>query len=103
MVGPSEYPRELAECFGRNLVRARRRADLSQEQLSAISELHRTAIGLLERGARLPRLDTIVKLAGGIEVDAADLIVGMRWFPGPPKQVGFYVAEERLQPSGEGG
>jgi transcriptional regulator with XRE-family HTH domain len=103
MASPSDYPRELAERFGRNLVRARRRADLSQEQLGAISELHRTAIGMLERGARLPRLDTIVKLAGGIEVDGAELIAGMRWYPGPPKQVGFYVAEERLQPSGEGG
>ncbi len=101
MNGLNDYPRELAERFGRNLVRARRLADLSQEELSTISELHRTAIGLLERGARLPRLDTIVKLAGGIEVDAADLIVGMRWYPGPPKQVGFYVAEDRLQPSRE--
>lgn len=52
-MAPHEFPRELAEHFGRNLLRARRRADYSQEELSAICDMHRTAIGLLENGARL--------------------------------------------------
>jgi transcriptional regulator with XRE-family HTH domain len=50
------------ERFGRNLFIARRRASLSQQQLATRSSLHRTEIGLLEKGHREPRLTTILKL-----------------------------------------
>jgi transcriptional regulator with XRE-family HTH domain len=73
--------RELAERFGRNVFRARRRTDLSQEELRIRAALHRTQIGLVERGLRLARLDTIIKLAGGIEVPPGDLLKGMAWVP----------------------
>jgi transcriptional regulator with XRE-family HTH domain len=73
--------RELAERFGRNVFRARRRADLSQEELRIRAALHRTEIGMLERGIRLPRLDTIIKVAGGIEIDPGDLLKGIAWVP----------------------
>lgn len=55
----------LEERFGRNLWRCRRRADLSQEELADRVGLSRTAIYTLELGHRLPRLDTILKLAAG--------------------------------------
>jgi transcriptional regulator with XRE-family HTH domain len=67
----------VAEQFGRNLFMARRRAYLSQEQLSHRAALHRTEIGLLERGRRVPRLDTIVKLADGLEVPPGALLAGL--------------------------
>jgi transcriptional regulator with XRE-family HTH domain len=73
--------RELAQRFGRNVLRARRQADLSQEELRIRAALHRTEIGMLERGIRLPRLDTIIKVAGGIEIDPGDLFKGMAWVP----------------------
>ena len=73
--------RELAERFGRNVFRARRRAGLSQEELRIRAALHRTQIGMVERGLRLARLDTIIKLAGGIEVSPGDLLRGMAWVP----------------------
>jgi len=92
MPGSHEFPRELAEHFGRNLLRARRRADYSQEELSDICDMHRTAIGLLENGARLPRLDSVVKLAGGVNVEPSVLIDGIAWHPGAPKRKGFYLA-----------
>jgi hypothetical protein len=56
MVGDS---RVIAEHFGENVVIQRRRARLSQEELGFRADLHRTEIGMLERGIRLPRLDTI--------------------------------------------
>ncbi|MET0557609.1 MAG: helix-turn-helix transcriptional regulator [Solirubrobacterales bacterium] len=84
----------MAEQFGRNLKRARGRAGISQEELAAITDLHRTAIGLLERGSRLPRLDTIIKLSGGIDVPNVVLISGMRWHPGAHRRGGFYVEGE---------
>jgi transcriptional regulator with XRE-family HTH domain len=69
----------LAERFGRNLFMARRRAGLSQERLAASATLHRTEIGLLERGLRLPRLDTIAKLAAALGIEAGNLLAGVRW------------------------
>ena len=59
---------EVARLFGANLRRIRKRADLSQEEVGWLASLHRTEVGLLERGERTPRIDTLVKLAGGLEV-----------------------------------
>jgi transcriptional regulator with XRE-family HTH domain len=74
----------LAERFGANLVRERRRAGLSQEAVGKLADLHRTEIGKLERGLSLPRLDTIIKLAGALEVEPGDLLDGMAWKSGAP-------------------
>lgn len=81
-MAPHEYSRDLACCFGENVLLTRRRADLSQEELGFLSSLHRTEIGQLERGVRLPRIDTVVKLAGALEVAPGDLLKGMAWKPG---------------------
>lgn len=68
--------------FGQNLARCRRRADLSQEELSARASLHRTEIGLLEHGMRVARVDTLVQLAGAMAIPPSDLIEGIHWTPG---------------------
>jgi transcriptional regulator with XRE-family HTH domain len=80
---------ELRRLFGENLQCQRRRAGLSQEELGFRAELHRTEVGMLERGARMPRLDTIVKLAGGLEVEPGELLAGMTWRPGSLSPGGF--------------
>jgi transcriptional regulator with XRE-family HTH domain len=72
----------VAERFGANLVHHRLAADLSQEDLSFRASLHRTEIGLLERGVRVPRIDTLAKLAGALGVAPADLLAGIAWEPG---------------------
>jgi transcriptional regulator with XRE-family HTH domain len=66
------------EQFAANLRKARNEAGLSQEQLSDLSGLHSTEISRLERGVREPRLGTIVRLARGLGVRAADLLAGIR-------------------------
>jgi transcriptional regulator with XRE-family HTH domain len=68
--------------FGRNLAHCRRRAKLSQEELAVRASLHRTAVGQLERGERVARVDTVVKLAGSLGVAAGELFDGMGWDPG---------------------
>lgn len=73
---------DCARHFGENLVRCRKQAGLSQEQLGEHANLHRTAIGLLERGARMPRIDTLIKLAAALEIPPSDLLNGMIWKPG---------------------
>lgn len=86
---------DVAERFAANLVRCRKRADISQEELAARSSLHRTQIGLLERGQRLPRLDTIVKLAGALAISATELLEGIEWKPvAPTAQGGFAISDE---------
>jgi transcriptional regulator with XRE-family HTH domain len=73
---------EVARRFGENLRRHRKVADISQEELGLRCSLHRTEIGLLERGARVPRIDTLIKIASGlgIRIDCA-LLDGITWTP----------------------
>ncbi len=75
----------VAERFAENLLILRRRASLSQEQLGFCAGLHRTEVGSLERGTRMPRLDTIIKLAGALEQPPERLMKGLAWSPGGVK------------------
>jgi transcriptional regulator with XRE-family HTH domain len=87
--------REAAEQFGKNLWRARRRAGHSQEALGVLTSLHRTEIGLLERGKRLPRVDTLMKLADALEVRMESLLEGIEWLsPGSSVDGSFVVRRE---------
>ena len=72
----------VAEQFGDNLRRCRKRAGLSQEETAVRASLHRTAVGQLERAERVARADTIAKLAGALEVDPGVLFDGIVWEPG---------------------
>jgi transcriptional regulator with XRE-family HTH domain len=84
---------EAARRFGRNLFMARRRAGYSQEELAALCSLHRTEIGLVENGRRLPRVDTLVKLVSTLGIRADDLLRGIEWMPPvPTRPGGFCVA-----------
>jgi transcriptional regulator with XRE-family HTH domain len=63
-----EEAREIARIFSENLIRQRKLADVSQEDLAVLASVHRTEISQLERGMRIPRIDTAVKLASSLEV-----------------------------------
>lgn len=82
---------DIATYFGENLARCRKRADLSQEELGVMASLHRTEISLLERGERLPRIDTVIKLAGALEIPLDELIKGIDWSPGSTNVGSFSV------------
>ncbi len=69
----------VADQFGANLAYCRRRAKLSQEELAVMASLHRTAVGQLERGERVCRVDTLIKLAGSLSIPPGDLLDGMDW------------------------
>jgi transcriptional regulator with XRE-family HTH domain len=72
----------VAQRFGANLLVHRERRGISQEELAFRASLHRTEVGLLERGARVPRIDTLAKLAGALAISPADLLTGIAWEPG---------------------
>jgi DNA-binding XRE family transcriptional regulator len=76
---------DVAARFGENLVRCRKSANLSQEELGFRASLHRTEIGMLERGIRLARIDTLIKLAGALEVPPEELLGGLIWTPSDPR------------------
>jgi len=64
--------------LGLNLQRHRGRAGLSQEALAELCEVDRSEISLLERGMRFPRLDTLLRLARGLELAPSELLEGIR-------------------------
>jgi transcriptional regulator with XRE-family HTH domain len=72
----------VAEQFGANLSHLREQAGITQEDLAFRASLHRTEIGLLERGGRIPRIDTLAKLAGALEVEPGELFEGIVWTSG---------------------
>jgi transcriptional regulator with XRE-family HTH domain len=71
--------RQTAEFIGPRIRRIRRGLDLSQEALAFNAEIHRTQISLIESGDRLPRIDTVIKLAGGLGVLPCELLDGIVW------------------------
>lgn len=73
---------EMKVRFGQNLARCREGADVSQEELSFRASIHRTEVSLLERGERMPRVDTALRIAGSLGVPLDDLVVGLEWRPG---------------------
>lgn len=66
------------EQFGCNLRRFREAAGLTQMQLGNRCDMDMAEISRHERGLRDPRLNTIVRLAEGLQLDPADLIRGIR-------------------------
>jgi transcriptional regulator with XRE-family HTH domain len=73
---------EMKVRFGQNLARCREGADVSQEELSFRASIHRTEVSLLERGERMPRVDTALRIAGSLRVPLDDLVAGLEWRPG---------------------
>ena len=88
---------EVAARFGANLASARERSGITQEELSFGASLHRTEIGLLERGGRIPRIDTLAKLAGALGVPTSSLLDGIAWEPGEFTRGGFRLPDVTKQ------
>jgi transcriptional regulator with XRE-family HTH domain len=88
---------EVAERFGENLRRLRKGAGLSQEKLGLRCSLHRTEIGLLERGARVPRIDTLIKIASGLGIHPNALMAGISWTPAKAGTAGEFKIRSRIE------
>ncbi|MBS1861207.1 MAG: transcriptional regulator [Actinobacteria bacterium] len=65
--------------FSRNAVELRARGGFTQEEVALRAGLHRTEVSLLERHQRVPRLETILRLAGGVDADPWELLEGLAW------------------------
>lgn len=67
---PSTLRRTVAD----NVRRLRRGLEMSQEDLAAEAQLHRTYVGAIERAERNLSLDNIERLALALKVKPADLL-----------------------------
>ena len=65
--------------FARNAIEMRRRAGLSQSDVGLRAGVHRTEVSYLERRLRMPRLDTVLRVAAGMEADPDELLEGLAW------------------------
>lgn len=70
----------LLKRLGERLKFHREKTGMSQESFAIRCGLHRTAVGLLERGGRIPRLDTLLILAQELRVPLGELLRGIeKW------------------------
>jgi transcriptional regulator with XRE-family HTH domain len=60
--------------FGNKLRVLRKQNDLSQEQLAELVGVHRTYIGMIERGEQSVSLDNIARIAKALGVKTSDLV-----------------------------
>lgn len=73
-----------AVAFGRAIHAMRVERGLSQEELGLRSGLSRGYFGKVERGDANPTFETILKVATGLQVPAADLVSrAQRYLDGP--------------------
>ena len=78
-MSPRERSRDqaIAVAFGQRVKEARLAANLTQEALAEITELHPTFISNVERGYRVPSVPTLLRLAAGLGVAPSALVDGI--------------------------
>jgi transcriptional regulator with XRE-family HTH domain len=87
---------EPAEAFGRALRQRRHAASLTQEKLGFEADLERVYISLLENGKKQPSLETILKLAGALKCQAAELIADVEAVLANPRKGRMPLAAPRV-------
>lgn len=68
---------ETTRVFGERVRDRRLELRLSQEAAAVRCGIHWTQLGKVERGQRSLRLETIVKIADGLDIDAGNLVSGL--------------------------
>ena len=71
--------------LGIKIRQTRKKHHVTQEQLGEICELSTAHIGHIERGTRIPSLDTLFRIAQALDV-SMDYLVGLTDDPTPPKR-----------------
>lgn len=60
--------------IGKSIREARKRRRLSQEALAELAGINRSFLGEIERGEATPSIQTLQKLANGMDVKLSELI-----------------------------
>jgi transcriptional regulator with XRE-family HTH domain len=77
-MGRTPEPFPAAAEFGARVRSRRLELGWSQERLADAARMHFTYVGTVERGQRNVSLRNILRLAEALEVDAGELVAGLR-------------------------
>lgn len=66
--------RDVLEKFGDKMQKVRKSMGISQEELASRLSMHRTYVGMIERGERNPTIRTLYKVAKALKVKSSDLL-----------------------------
>lgn len=70
-------PNRTLRALANRIKELRDRKGISQEELAHRAGLSRTGMGFLETGKRWPRLDTLMKVADGLNITVEELLKGL--------------------------
>ncbi len=73
-MGKAITHRDILEKFGAKMQKVRKSKGISQEQLASQLSMHRTYVGMVERGERNPTIRTLYKIAKALKVDSSELL-----------------------------
>ncbi len=73
-MGKAITHRDILEKFGQKMQKVRKDSGISQENLAGKLSMHRTYIGMIERGERNPTIRTLYKIAKALKVSSSDLL-----------------------------
>lgn len=65
---------DLLRAIGRRVSESRRQANLSQEELAEIAQVHPTYVSRIERGVVNPSIRVLERIAKGVQQPLRDLI-----------------------------
>lgn len=66
--------RDVLEKFGEKVQKVRKSKGISQEGLASMLSMHRTYIGMIERGERNPTIRTLYKISKALKISSSDLL-----------------------------
>lgn len=69
-----ESKKFIRVCFGQKIRALRQAKAVSQEELGALAGVHRTYIGMVERGEKNVTLITLLRLADALDATPAELL-----------------------------
>ncbi|MGJ6122336.1 helix-turn-helix transcriptional regulator [Mycolicibacterium sp. Y3] len=72
-----EAQNEATRAFGERVRERRQELGISQETAADRMAIHWSQLGKIERGQRSLRLETILKIAAGLDIDAGKLVSGL--------------------------
>jgi transcriptional regulator with XRE-family HTH domain len=70
-------PNRTLRALANRIKELRDQKGISQEELAHRAGLSRTGMGFLETGKRWPRLDTLMKVADGLNITLDELLKGL--------------------------
>ena len=65
--------------IGLNIRKYRKKQKIHQDQLAEMAELSTNYIGMIERGEKIPALETFLKIANALEVSADMLLADVQY------------------------